>query len=537
MRTRQIPLLATLALGGLLCFGVFHWTVNRIYVHEGESVMLRYKGPLLFGSSEPATPGQFAQPGQVGIYEEMLGPGRHFYCPIWWERTRVPDQIVKPGEVAIVTSKLGDSLPSGEFLVDGDLCGPERATSKGILRRVFGPGRYRVNPYAFEFKAISHEENQIGEQRKLSGWVTIPTGYVGVVTYLTPNKDEARVSGIQANVLPPGIYPVNPREQHVDVVEIGFRETSITVEQETVKGQVAHDESGEPLAVPDSGIGFPSNDGFDIQLDFTAIWGVLPEDAPKIVGTFGSVQQADLKVIQPQSNSICRNNGSKMSAVDLLVGETRKEFQIETSNAFQNVLKEKHLTLLYGLVRHIYIPQEVRVPIQEGYVADELKLTREQQTTTATVEADFEEAKKKVELEAARIQVETDKMVANAIAEGERTAREIEAETKRRVAEIEREIAQLEAKRTVLIGRAEAEAQQLQEEAHAQKFQLAVQAFGSPQAYSKWEFAEGLPADIDLQLFYAGEGTLWTDLESIVPTLPLRNPAETGAAKPVATRP
>ena len=97
---------------------------------------------------------------------------------------------------------------------------------------------------------------------------------MGVVTYLAPNEALKRTAGIQENVLPPGLYPINPREQQIDIVEIGFTESSIVVDkQHDVGGQIAHDESGEPLAVPESGISFPSNDGFNIQLDFTAIWG------------------------------------------------------------------------------------------------------------------------------------------------------------------------------------------------------------------------------------------------------------------------
>ena len=518
LKASVIPLIALLGLGGFL-----HWTVNRIYVPEGESLMLRYKGPLFIGPRKRAQPGNFAANGEIGVREQMLGPGRHFYCPIWWERTRVEDVIVRPDQVAIVTSKLGEPLPAGEFLVDGDLAGEERASHKGILRKVFGPGRYRINPYAFEFNIIGTQEKEVGEQTKLSGWVEIPTGYVGVVTYLANNPSAGRVAGIQDQVLPPGIYPINPREQHVDVVEIGYRETSITVKQQMRGEEVMLDESGEPIAVADSGIGFPSNDGFEIQLDFTAIWGVLPEKAPRIVGTFGSIEQAEQKVIQPQSESICRNNGSRMSAVDLLVGNTRQEFQVQTSEAFRTVLADKDLQLLYGLVRHIYIPQEVRIPIQEGYIADELKLTREQERATATVEADLEEAKKKVELESDRVAVETTKMVANLVAEGQRRAREIEADTARQVAAIARQIAQLDAQREVLLGEAQATVQRLEEEAKAQRFQLAVAAFGSPEAYNRWEFAEGLPQNIDLKLFYAGEGTLWTDLQSVVPTVPLRD--------------
>jgi hypothetical protein len=73
--------------------------------------------------------------------------------------------------------------------------------------------------------------------------------------------------------------------------------------------------------------------------------------------------------------------------------------------------------------------------------------------------------------------------------------------------------AELEAEKRVTLGQAQAGAQQLQQESRPQKFQLAVDAF-----------AEGLPSTIDLQLFYAGEGTLRTDVKSVMPTLPVREP-------------
>jgi regulator of protease activity HflC (stomatin/prohibitin superfamily) len=535
MHSKLVSAVTCFALGAVALFGLIQWELNRIYVPDGSSLLLRYKGPLLLGYPRPAKAGQFAEDGETGVLEQMRGPGRHFYCPIWWERQIVPDQVVHTGQVAIVTSKMGEALPSGEFLVNGELTGPKRAKHKGILRKVLGPGRYRANPYAFQFNIIETKTDEYGEQSKVAGWVDIPTGYVGVVTYLSANKDQGRKTGIQDKVLPPGLYPINPREQHVDIVEVGFRETSIEVVKQTKGKDVAHDESGEPLAVPDSGVSFPSSDGFAIHLDFTAIWGVMPEEAPDVIRTFGSIHEAERKVIQPQSESICRNNGSKLSAVEMLVGDSRQQFQIETSKAFQNVLKEKNLTLLYGLVRHIYIPQEIRIPIQNGYIADELKLTREQEKITATTEADLEEAKKKVELEAARTSVETDKLVANAIAEGERQAREIDAETARKVAEIEKQVALLDAQKNILIGEAEAETQRLQEVAKAEKFELAVAAFGSADAYNKWQFAEGLPDDLELKLFYAGEGTLWTDLKSIMPTLPLREAPGQSSGQPSAT--
>ncbi|MDZ7616738.1 MAG: SPFH domain-containing protein [Patescibacteria group bacterium] len=514
----SVVVLLLLMVGAL---GVFHWTVNRVYVEPGHSLMLRYKGPLL-GTAEYAQAGQFAQEGQVGVLERLRGPGRHFYCPVWWERVIVPDQVVQPGQVAVVTSKLGDALPPGRFLVDGDL---DATRQKGILRKVFGPGRYRVNPYAYEFKIMETQVESVGDQMKHSGWVNVPTGYVGVVTYLADDPTLGKKAGLQEQVLPPGLYPVNPREQQVDIVEVGYRECSIEVQKRTdARGEIVLDESGEPSPVAETGINFPSNDGFEIQMDFSAIWGVMPENATEVVRKFGNIDAIETKVIIPQSESICRNNGSRLGAVELLIGESRQQFQTRVSKEFELVLEDKGVTLLYGLVRHIYIPQEVRLPIQQSFVADELKLTREQERETARTEAQLREEEQKVELEGEKIRVETIKLVANVAAEGEKEAQEIAAETEQMAAAIDRQAAEIDAQKQIQLGEAKAQAEQMQQEARADKFKLAVAAFGTPDAYVKWQFAEGLPTEIDLKLFYAGEGTLWTDLKGITPTLPLRTP-------------
>ncbi|TWU31542.1 SPFH domain-containing protein [Novipirellula artificiosorum] len=502
-------------------FFCFQWFLCRIYVPDGHSLLLRYKGPMIGSAKEPE-PGRLARDNEVGVQDQMRGPGRHFFNPIYWERTIVPDNVIMPGEIGVVTSKMGMPLPPGEFLVDGDLQGDSRVQHQGILRKVFGPGRYRANPYAYEFNIVKRETTKSSGQEKTSGWVEIPTGYVGVVTMQASNPMLGLSAGIQDKVMQPGLYPINPREQQIDIINVGFRETSIQVEQQMEPdGKVKYDAQGEPLAVAETGINFPSNDGFDIQLDFSAIWGVMPRDAAQIVRTFGNIDAVEEKVIEPQSESICRNNGSKMGAVELLVGETREEFQTSVSTEFRDTLADKNVTLQYGLVRHIYIPQEVREPIQRGYVSEELKLTRDQETKTARIEANLREAEQMVELEAERVRVDTDRLKANVLAEGEKEASEIAATTEQLVAKIDRETANLDAKRTVLLGRAEAGAKQMSEEATAEKFTLAVEAFGSPTAFNKWEFAEQLPETMDLKLFYAGEGTLWTDLKNVTPTISL----------------
>ena len=190
-----IPAIVLVVVGAV----ALHWTVNRVYVEEGYSLQLRYKGPLIFGSRQSAKLGHWAAEGEIGILEKMRGPGRHFYCPIWWEHTFVKDVLIEPGEVGVVTCKLGEDLGADEYLVDGDIGSTQY---KGILRKVLHPGRYRINPYGYTCKTVKLESVESEMGVKHSGWVEIPTGYVGVVTNLAANPGTGAAKGVQENVLP-----------------------------------------------------------------------------------------------------------------------------------------------------------------------------------------------------------------------------------------------------------------------------------------------------------------------------------------------
>jgi len=533
-----VALALSLACLFLIGLELFHWTFNRVYVPQGSSLVVRYKGPplpFLPGSKPSSQSGHFAQvndkggPLEVGILKEMRGPGRHFFWVGWWETTLVADTVIKPGELALVSSKMGENLKEGQFLVDGEL---DNTQEKGTLRKVFGPGTYRINTYAYGVEVIKDVTKTSGKQIKHAGWVSIPTGYVGVVTNLADNKGTGALTGIQENVLQPGLYPVNPKEQHIDIIGVGY--TEISLKSELVSGPNGKpllDDSGEPTVMDDdSGITFPSSDGFKIHMDFTAVWGIMPDQAPDVIRKFGTLEAVEAKVVVPQIESICRNKGSSLGAVALLVGETRRKFQDEASDSFEKILKDKELTLLHGFVRNIHIPQEVRKPIQQSFLSDELKLTRDQEQLTAHTEGMLREAEKTVELETESIKAETIKLVAEAVAEGNKEAEETKAQTSQLVAKVARDTAELDAQAMVTLGKAKASIKQMEAEAKSELFQLAVDAFGSGKAYNQWVFATGLPKDIQLDLFYAGEGTFWTDLKGFNETLLGREAQQKGSA-------
>ena len=550
--------------------GVWKWGFCRVYVPQGKNLMVRFKGNLVW-PSPPMAQGSFAEadedgnPTEVGVLEQVAGPGRHFrFDPIHFDRLLVDDVVVGPREVGVVASKLGKELPVGEFLVDGDVGQTE---FKGVLRKVLKPGRYRINPYGYTVQVVNDQgavktygmPNQDGTQKdsvrpsapgvdpktlagKRSGWVTIPAGYVGVVTNLAADPERNLQTGIQDQVLQPGIYAINPHEKQIDIVEIGYREITIKADlAHGPRGEPVLDENGEPMLMQggNPGINFPSSDGFPISLDFTAIWGVLPEQAPSAVTLFGNVGEVETTVIVPEVESICRIHGSQLGAVELLIGDSRETFQQDVSNDFREVLAEKDISLQVGLVRHIYIPALVRGPIQLANIADELKLTRDIEIETAKVEADLEGARSTVELEEKRVIAETEKLYQEAMATGRKEVEEIKADTEKLVAAIAKETAEQEAQATLLLGEAEAKVVQFLREAEAQKFELAVKAFGSPEAYNQWVFATGLPEDMKLKLIHAGTGTLWTDLKSFqeaaaVKILKPKDSRDTSSSTPAA---
>ena len=521
--------------------GIWQWTICRTEVPPGSSLLIRYKGPWPFGAAPFAPEGTLVKadrtgrPRQVGILEEMPGPGRHFYSPLEYETSLVKDQVIAPGKIAVVTSKVGKALPPGTFLTDED-------GYRGIRRQVLTPGRYRLNSYAYDVRVVDVDEcvkagNRL--KRRTDDPTLVPPGYVGVVTNMTDNPKTGQVQGIQKQVLQPGIYFFNPAEKQVEIISIGYTETSLTVESDKdataaarASAVSARDPAGEgrvdrlgkgtgadPVYVAGKGIEFPSNDGFLIHLDFTAIWGILPEQAPDVVRKFGNLKDVEQKVILPQIGSICRMHGSKRGAVDLLVGDSREEFQNETSEELEKVLTAKNLSLLFGLTRHIYVPRQVREPIQKAKIANELTKTREQEQLTAKAQAELTEAKAKVTLSERRTMAETGKLVAQAQAEGEKAAREIEAETEKLKAEIDAKTAQIAAQSTKVLGEANARKVELTRSAEADRFRQYVHALGGPEAYNKYVFAEGLPPEIKLGVFYAGPGTFWTDLKGFEKTL------------------
>lgn len=204
MKLRGIIFFAVLVLIGL--WASWQWIFCRFYVPPG------FMAVLVAKEGKPLPPGQIlAKAGQMGVQEDVLGEGRHFRNPIIFEWRLEPCVTILPGKVGVVTSKVGANLPQGEFLADRG--------QKGVWRGVLGPGRYRMNPSAYQIDI--HDA------------ISIPIGYVGVVTSLAgkpavPGEFAGlKEKGVRGDILQPGLFFVNPKEFKIDVLEVGVNQISM----------------------------------------------------------------------------------------------------------------------------------------------------------------------------------------------------------------------------------------------------------------------------------------------------------------------
>ena len=551
------------------------WFVFRVYVPPGEAVVLTRK------TGKPLPAGQIlADPGQKGIQKEVLGPGRYFRNPFTWDWEYVELVEIAGGEpktwewvhtaskvsqrssvsgfkfsgkfpqVGVMTRLFGEPDPQNREVVPFD------SPYKGVIKEVLTPGEYKINPKAY--KVETHDS------------VFIPAGFVGVVTRqfgerpprkqvvdveatslareaLPPDtpEDEKPVvhkwvnelavgeqSGVMRDVLQPGIYYMNPFEFRIQAVEVGFNRLSQLKLTENDNDRIS----------------FPSSTGFIIELGVTVIWGVDPQHAPDIINEFGNVDAVEDKIIQPQLRSICRNRGSQYAARDFIQGERREEFQQVLTEELHNVCARKNIALLLALIRDIDVrppegatgamqtqAEDLKREIQESNIAIERELTNAKLQIAATTEALLEEAKKKVDIAREEISSDTRVKVATIMAEGEKEAATITAQTELEVAAIDKEIALLNSKQREILGKADADVERFAFQAHADGRRMLVEALGSPRAYNLYTFADKFQPD-QIKLFFAGEGTFWTDLSRIEDAASAKILSD-GAAPPAANPP
>lgn len=330
---------------GILVFGIlfFVWFGMRIEVGPGEMVVLVKKTGTELQNKQILAPDD----AHKGVQQQILKEGRHFRNPYLWAwEDPISATMIPQGKVGIRVRKRGNSIDPMQILAFNE-------NDKGILHGVLTPGRYYLNPRAYDVQVVD--------------MVKIEPGFVGVVTLQVGAKAEDVFAfvvpegnvGVQLSLLPAGTHPEysNPYVHRVTGIDVRSQKFEMRDEY---------------------AISFPSKYGFDISVEGTIEWAPdltkLPELFVKYVDEkdlreSGGINNIQQKVILPFARSFFRTIGGRYRAVDYITGDTRVVVQNEVETRLKETCAEQGILVRSVVIRSTEPPNAIRDQFQRRELA------------------------------------------------------------------------------------------------------------------------------------------------------------------------
>ncbi len=446
--------IAALVCAALVAGPVWLWYWWRIEPDNGQFAVLISKT----GTDLPSGEIVATTPGQKGVQLEVIPEGRYFRNPYdWnWKYCRMTD--IPAGKLGVKTRLFGKDLPSGEIIA------PEGV--RGIMPEVLGPGKYRINPFAYEVSihdAINLRPGCVGVKISLVG--------KDILNASLPQSERdtflvtSGMKGVCPEVLDPGTHYLNPYIWAV-----------VEVNLQSQRFEMSGDDS----------IVFLTSDGFTVKVEGTIEYNVRRSHAALLTHQVGDMEDIIKKLIMPRARGFSRIEGSKKPAVDFIVGETRQEFQ----NNLDKHLREKcdpfGVSVNSVLIRNIIPPDEISVIIRDRELAAQEAKKFEQQIEQAKSRAELVRQQMLAEQNSKKVEAETQKLKAEIAAKQDQSVKITAGEREKEVAEIGRKTAEAEAKAKVVGAEAERDVIRLSNEAEAKVLATKVAAFGGGMGWARY---------------------------------------------------
>jgi regulator of protease activity HflC (stomatin/prohibitin superfamily) len=446
-----LGLLALLILVGI---PVFVWFFCRIEPGPGEIAILTAK------TGEDLPSGQILalEPDQKGIRLDVLPEGRYFRDPYHWDWEIAEITDIPAGRLGVLTRLYGSELPPGQ-IVAGE-------GTKGIVPEVLRPGKYRINPYAYDvelFDAISIRPGSVG----------VVTSLVGKGVLGDELPAEARnvflvgpgMKGVVPEVLDPGTYYLNP--YLVNVVEVNLQSQRFAM-------------SG------DDAITFFTLDGFTVRVEGTIEFNITREKAALLTHRVGDMDDVLKKIILPRARGFSRIEGSKHPAINFIIGETRQQFQDNLEAHLRHQAEEWGVSIRSVLIRNILPPDEIASVIREREVAVQNARKFEQQIEQARSQAELVRQEMLAQQNKEKVQADTARIRAVIGAEQELAVQVTAAQRELEVSRLEKDAAVFQAEAMLAKAEGDRDAIRLDNQAQAAVLQTQTQAFGSGTELARW---------------------------------------------------
>ncbi len=444
---------------------IFVWVFCRIEPGPGEIAILTAKT----GEDLPSGRILALEPDQKGIRLDVLPEGRYFRDPYrWqWEISHITD--IPAGRLGVLTRLYGKELAPGR-IVAGE-------GTKGIVREVMRPGKYRINPYAYSvqlFDAISIRPGSVGVVTSLVG--------KGVLSDDVP--PQARngflvgegMKGVVPQVLDPGTYYLNP--YLVNVVEVNLQSQRFEM-------------SGEDA------ITFLTLDGFTVRVEGTIEFNIARDKAAFITHRVGDMEDVLKKVILPRARGFSRIEGSKHPAINFIIGETRQQFQDNLETHLREQTEAWGVSIRSVLIRNILPPDQIASVIRDRELAVQNARKFEQQIQQARSQAELVRQEMLAQQNKEKVQADTARIRAVIGARQELAVQVTAAQRELEVTKLENEAAGFQAEAILAKARADRDVVRLDNDARAGVLKAQAQAFGGGMNLARYAFYQRLGPRID----------------------------------------
>ena len=463
----NIPLMTSvpvLIVGALIAAFIFIWFFCRIEPGAGEiAVLIRKTGENLPHGQVIALEAK-----QKGIQLDVLAEGRYFRNPYtWsWKIQRILD--VPAGKLAVLTRLYGAELPPGRIIAED--------SQRGIVRDILRPGKYRINPYAYDVAEFSA--------------INIQPGHVGVVTALTGqdvlNNDlpmdkrntfmvEAGMKGVTGMLLDPGTHYLNP--YIYNTVEVNLQSQPFEM-------------SGKDV------INFLTLDGFTVTVEGYIEFAIDRPDAAFLTHRVGDMDDIIKKLILPRARGFSRIEGSKHPAVNFIVGETRQKFQNDLETHLRSKAKGWGIDIKAVNIRKIIVPDEIASINRARELAVQDAAKYEQQIVQAKSKAELTKQEMLAIQNREKVEADTRRIRAVIDAEQNQSVRVIAARKELDVAKVEYEAALFQSDAILLTAGGEKDAIKAKNEAEAYVLASRVAAFGTGANFARYTLYEKIAPQV-----------------------------------------
>ena len=375
---------------------------------------------------------------------------------------------IPAGKLGVKVRLYGKNLPAGAILAQDGF--------KGIEPDILAPGKYRINPYAYEvivFDAINIRPGHVGVKTSLSG-KDILNGSMPESdrnAYLVGNESK----GVCAEVMSPGTYYLNPYLW--TVVEVNLQSQRFEM-------------GGTDI------IEFLTADGFAVRVEGTIEFNVRREMAAMLAHKVGDMEDIIKKLILPRARGFIRIEGSKKTAVEFIVGETRQQFQNDLEKHLKQTCDSFGVSINSVLIRNIIPPNEVAKIIRDRELAAQETKKFEQQIVQAKSRAELVRQEMLALQNGKKVEAETASLRAGIGAKQEQEVKKIAAVRELEVAKIDKDTAEAQAHAKILSAEAERDVIRLRNEAEAAVLKVKVNAFGDGMEWARYNLYQRLAPQI-----------------------------------------